>query len=159
MALEQQKTHSETNCRLYFPYIKKKSLCVHIASKWNLFASWSLSRKSSFRSRQWRNTIIRTIRPHVPTKASPVSVIPRLGVIKSLASQCPGSLGGFGITYIWELGIIYKENNSSIVALGCTLFVLIHYKKKYLFAEYCTFWLSVINLNSQYVNSNLECLQ
>ena len=103
-------------------------MCVHIASKWNLFASWSLSRKSSFLSRQWRNTIISTIRPHVPTKASPVSVMPRLGVIKSLASQCPGSLGGLGITYIWELGIIYKENNSSIVALGCTLFVFIHFK-------------------------------
>ena len=109
-----------------FLTLKKNCLCIHIASKWNLFASWSLSRKSSFLSRQWRNTIISTIRPHVPTKASPVSVMPRLGVIKSLASQCPGSFGGLGITYIWELGIIYKENNSSIVALGCTLFVFIH---------------------------------
>ena len=114
----------------YLNFTLKNCLCVHIASKWNLFASWSLSRKSSFLSRQWRNTIISTIRPHVPTKASPVSVMPRLGVIKSLASQCPGSLGGLGITYIWELGIIYKENNSSIVALGSTLFVFNHYKKE-----------------------------
>ena len=84
---------------------------IHMASKWNLWASWSFSRKSAFLSRQWRKTMIKTMSPQVPTKANPVSVILWLGVMKSLASHRSGSLGGLGITYIWELGIIWKRRD------------------------------------------------
>jgi hypothetical protein len=72
----------------------------HIASKWNRCASCNFSRKSARLSLQCKKTINTMTRPQVPTKAKPVNVIPRLGVMKSLASHLFGLFGGFGITYI-----------------------------------------------------------
>ena len=82
------------------------SIFFYMASKWNWLGCVSLSLRSSLLSLQWKRTMTARQTKQVPTRASPVSAMPREGVMNSLASHREGESDGCGITYIWELGMI-----------------------------------------------------
>ena len=77
-----------------------------MASKWNRLASCIISFLSCRFSLACSMTMMRPTRKHVASSATPVSVMLRPGVMKSLASHSDGWLVGYGIMYTWELGII-----------------------------------------------------
>lgn len=79
---------------------------VHIASKWNLWASCNFSILSSLRSFQYRTPIITVISPQVAVSAAALRTINLLGVTKSCTFHLEGSSIGFGMTTICEFGMI-----------------------------------------------------